>query len=70
MEYKKRLLMEYRDLVEKRVLLEHSNHLPDDKLLQEQLEAMFRYEEILFERILRIMEESDPKEAVATEFRR
>lgn len=64
MDYKNRLLIEYRDLVEKRALLEHSNHLPEDKLLQEQLEAMFRYEEILFERILRIMHESDQKESV------
>lgn len=59
MEYKDRLLIEYRDLVEKRVKLVNSSYFEHDALMQEQSKAMCQYEEILFERIARIMHESD-----------
>lgn len=71
MEYKDRLLYEYSDLIVKRVKLENSEFIKRDDLMQKQAEAMFRYEEILRERILKIMHESDclAMEKTAVEFR-
>ena len=59
MEYKDRLLNEYRDLIIKRIKLETSEYFNKDELMQKQGEAMFRYEEILAQRILNIMHASD-----------
>lgn len=63
MDYKERLVLEYKGLVEKRELLERTLNSDEPKamdeetlkLLREQLEAMLRYEEILFIRITSMM---------------
>lgn len=63
MDYKKRLVLEYKELVEKREILERTLNsdepTPCDeeaiRLLRDQLEAMLRYEEILFIRITAMM---------------
>ena len=63
MDYKERLVLEYKGLVEKRELLERALNSDEPKamdeetlkLLREQLEAMLRYEEILFIRITSMM---------------
>lgn len=59
MEYKNRLLDEFRELIVKRVKLEQSEFIQHDSLMQKQAEAMYNYECILAERILKIMHESD-----------
>jgi hypothetical protein len=61
MNFKERLVHEYKDLIQKRTLLEKYLGLYDEEkpviekeeesLLYNQLEAMNRYEEILFARI-------------------
>lgn len=59
--YKQRLLVEFRDLVGRRTLLER--HIAEQKettkdeqeILQRQLNAMMSYEEILFVRISKLM---------------
>jgi len=61
MEYKNRLLDEFRELIVKRVKLEQSEFIQHDSLMQKQAEAMYNYECILAERILNIMHESDTK---------
>lgn len=66
MDYKNRLLEEYRELVIKRTKLELSEFIQHDPLMQKQAEAMYNYEQILSERILNIMHESDCTEAIAT----
>jgi len=63
MDYKERLVLEFKDLVEKRDRLERmlksdEPRIMDEetvKLLRDQLEAMQRYEEILFIRIISMM---------------
>lgn len=63
MDYKERLVLEYKGLVEKRELLERALNSDEPKvmdeqtlkLLREQLEVMLRYEEILFIRITSMM---------------
>lgn len=59
MYYKDRLLEEYRELVIKITKLEQSEFIQHDPLMQKQAEAMYNYEQILSERILKIMHESD-----------
>lgn len=62
MNYKDRLLEELLELVVRRVRLEQSEFIQNDSLMQKQAEAMFNYEAILRERILKIMHESDCEE--------
>lgn len=59
MDYKNRLLEEYRELVIKRTKLELNEFIQRDPLMQKQAEAMYNYEQILSEKILNIMHESD-----------
>ena len=62
-EYQTRLLAEYKQLVERRVILdktvnsEHCTNIESEQmdLLRKQLEAMLQYEEILFIRIVKLM---------------
>lgn len=63
MDYKERLLIEYRDLVKRKELLGRSlesNVEIDSKemtdLLHRQLEVMDAYEQILFQRIMMMLE--------------
>lgn len=66
MDYKDRVLEELLELVVRRVKLEQSEFIQNDSLMQKQAEAMFNYEAILRERILKIMHESDCVEVVDT----
>lgn len=59
MDYKDRLLEELLELVVRRTKLELSEFIQHDPLMQRQAEAMYNYEQILSERILDIMHESD-----------
>mgnify|MGYP006928576671 FL=1 len=62
-EYQTRLLVEYKQLVERRVILdktvnsEHCTNIESEQmdLLRKQLEVMLQYEEILFMRIVKLM---------------
>ena len=64
-DFRIRLVNEYKELIEKRVRLDKYIYDSDNEvgdidakerqLLQEQLEAMFRYEEILYTRIIRML---------------
>ena len=49
----------FKNLIERRVKLTNSNYIEHDTLMQKQAEVMCQYEDILFERIARIMHESD-----------
>ena len=63
MNYKQRLIIEYRDIIEKRSLLEKMVNADEPKpmdseefdLLKKQLDYMLSYEGILFQRILLMM---------------
>ena len=63
MDYKSRLVIEFKQIVEKREVLERTLNSDEPKsfdeeivkLLREQLEAMMKYEEILFIRIVKEM---------------
>lgn len=65
-EYQTRLLVEYQQLVERRVILdktvnsEHCTNIESEQmdLLRKQLEVMLQYEEILFIRIVKLMKMS------------
>lgn len=65
-EYQTRLLVEYKQLVERRVILdktvnsEHCTNIESEQmdLLRKQLEVMLQYEEILFMRIVKLMKMS------------
>lgn len=65
-EYQTRLLVEYQQLVERRVILdktvnsEHCTNIESEQmdLLRKQLEVMLQYEEILFMRIVKLMKMS------------
>lgn len=62
-EYQTRLLVEYKQLVERIVILdktvnsEHCTNIESEQmdLLRKQLEVMLQYEEILFMRIVKLM---------------
>lgn len=62
-EYQTRLLVEYKGLIERRIILErtinpeHCTNIESEQLdlLKKQLEAMLQYEEILFIRIVNMM---------------
>ena len=62
-EYQARLLVEFKQLVERRTILEKtvnseyctSIESEQKELLAKQLEAMLQYEEILFARIVKLM---------------
>ena len=63
MDYKSRLVIEFKQIVEKREVLERTLNSDEPKsfdeeifkLLREQLESMMKYEEILFIRIVKEM---------------
>lgn len=69
MNYKDRLLEELLELVVRRTKLEQSEFIQHDPLMQKQAEAMFNYEQILRERVSKIMHESDCEENIIVEAR-